>query len=203
VAPPTIDFWFSIGSTYTYLTVMRIGALAKTEGVEIVWRPFSVRTLMIEQNNIPFRDKPIKTAYMRRDIARRGERYGLAVTGSVPYPLSQWDMVNTTAVLAAEEGWIEPLAIEIYRRWFQLGQEPGVAPHWSEALVAIGRDPAEIAARVATPEAESRYHAATDAARERGLFGSPSFLVGDELFWGDDRLEDAIAWAKRGTLAGS
>jgi len=202
MARPTIDFWFSIGSTYTYLTVMRIGALAEAEGVEVVWRPFSVRTLMIEQNNIPFRDKPIKTAYMRRDIQRRGERHGLPVTGLVPYPLTQWDKVNTAAVLAAEEGWIAPLAIEIYRRWFQLGQEPGVEPHWSEALIAIGKDPDQVDARIATPEAEARYHAATDEARQRGLFGSPSFLVGEELFWGDDRLEDAIAWAKHGTLAG-
>ena len=73
---PTIEFWFSIGSTYTYLTAMRLEEVAKSSGVEVLWRPFSVRAVMIEQKNIPFMGKPVKMAYMWRDIERRAEAYG-------------------------------------------------------------------------------------------------------------------------------
>jgi 2-hydroxychromene-2-carboxylate isomerase len=73
----TIDFWYSIGSTYSYLTVMRLPDAAKASDVEFRWRPFDVRHVMVEQNNIPFKDKPVKTAYMWRDIERRAEAYSL------------------------------------------------------------------------------------------------------------------------------
>jgi 2-hydroxychromene-2-carboxylate isomerase len=198
---PSIDVWFSIGSTYTYLTVMRVGALAARAQVEIAWRPFSVRTLMVEQNNIPFRDKPIKAAYMWRDIERRAEGYGFPVKVPAPYPLSQWDLVNQIAVLAAAEGWCAAYAVETYRRWFQGGQEPGHAPQLAQTLAAAGQDPDRVIAAAQTPAAVAAFQAATDEARALGLFGSPSFVTRGELFWGDDRLEDALAWAARGTLA--
>ena len=66
-----IDFWFSIGSTYTYLTVMRRAGVQRNTGTEFRWQPFSVRQIMIEQDNIPLRTKPVKAAYMWRDIERR------------------------------------------------------------------------------------------------------------------------------------
>src|SRR6478736_1366825 len=110
-----IDFWFSTGSTYTYLTVSRLPAFAAAKGVRFNWRPFSVRAIMREQNNIPFAGKPVKSAYMWRDIERRAAMYGL------------------------------------------------------EAKVL-------------------------------GIFGSPTFAVGGELFWGDDRLDDAVKWFRNGRL---
>jgi 2-hydroxychromene-2-carboxylate isomerase len=70
-----IQFWFSIGSTYTYLSVARLPAIEAASGLSFEWRPFSVRAIMIEQNNIPFRNKPIKAAYMWRDIERRAAKY--------------------------------------------------------------------------------------------------------------------------------
>jgi 2-hydroxychromene-2-carboxylate isomerase len=193
---PALSFWFSIGSTYTYLTALRIAALAQAEGVDIVWRPFSVRTLMAEQNNIPFRDKPIKTAYMWRDIERRAVNYALPVQVPAPYPLSEWDLVNRIAILAAAEGWCEPYVVETYRRWFQLGQEPGVEPQLGATLTAIGQNPARVHAAALSPANIAAYDTATNEARDLNLFGSPSFLVEGEIFWGDDRLEDAMRWAK-------
>ena len=86
-----IDLWLSIGSTYTYLTVMRVDQVAQEHGVEIVWRPFSVRQIISEVGNVPFRGKPPKMAYMWRDIERRAKRYGFSVSVPAPYPLSQLD----------------------------------------------------------------------------------------------------------------
>ena len=69
--PRPIDFWFSVGSTYAFLSVMRLDSVEREHGVSLTWKPFSVRVIMVEQNNIPFRGKLVKTAYMWRDIARR------------------------------------------------------------------------------------------------------------------------------------
>lgn len=177
-----IDFWFSIGSTYTYLSVMRLPALAAREGLTINWRPFSVRALMIEQDNIPFAHKPLKQAYMWRDVSRRAERYGFPARLPAPYPLRQWDLANRLAVLAARDGWCDAFAVETYRRWFQQGQEPAVEPHLSATLASIGRAPAETIAAAQSPAIEDAYRAATDAARAAGLFGAPTFVVDGELF---------------------
>jgi len=82
----SIDFWFSIGSTYSYLTVMRLAEVAAATGIDFVWRPFNVRAIMIAQNNIPFANKPVKAAYMWRDIARHAAKYGLSPNSPHPIP---------------------------------------------------------------------------------------------------------------------
>ena len=71
---PRIEFWYAIGSTYSYLSVMRLTALAEETGIAFDWRPFNVRAIMIEQDNIPFATKPARAAHMWRDIERRAPR---------------------------------------------------------------------------------------------------------------------------------
>jgi 2-hydroxychromene-2-carboxylate isomerase len=195
-----IDFWFSVGSTYTYLTVMRLAEVERTSGIAFRWRPFSVRQIMIEMDNIPFRTKPVKAAYMWRDIERRAAMYGLPARVPAPYPLTQWDLANRVAVLGAAEGWVADYARATYRRWFQDGFEPGGEPNLSDSLREIGQDPSRAVATAAGAEVGAAYQAATDRARDLGIFGSPTFAVERELFWGDDRLDDAIAWHRRGAL---
>ena len=86
-----IDFYFSIGSTYTYLSVTRILDVEKQHQVKFNWKPFSVRAIMKEMNNIPFpKDKMNKVNYMWRDIERRAEGYGFSAKTPVPYPLTQF-----------------------------------------------------------------------------------------------------------------
>jgi 2-hydroxychromene-2-carboxylate isomerase len=193
---PRIEFWYAIGSTYSYLSVMRLTALAEETGIAFDWRPFNVRAIMIEQDNIPFATKPARAAHMWRDIERRAPRYGLAPRLPAPYPLDGFDLANRVAILARQEGWVEAYTIATYRRWFEQGQPAGSAPNLSDSLRAIDQDPARVLAAADTPDCEAAYVAATDAARAKGIFGAPSFVVGNELFWGDDRLEDAIDWAK-------
>jgi 2-hydroxychromene-2-carboxylate isomerase len=196
-----IDFWFSVGSTYTYLSVMRLAQVEQESGIAFRWRPFSVRQIMIEMDNIPFRTKPVKAAYMWRDIERRAARYGLSARVPAPYPLAQWDVANRVAVLAAAEGWIADYARATYRRWFEEGLEPGSEPNLGDSLRELAQDPAWVSMHAAGAEIGRAYEAATAEARQLGIFGSPTFAVGRELFWGDDRLDDAIAWHRVGTLA--
>lgn len=191
-----IDFWFSIGSTYSYLTVMRLDEVEKSHAVEFIWRPFNVRHVMVEQNNIPFKDKPVKIAYMWRDIERRADRYGLAPTLPAPYPLPGLVEANLVATLAAEEGWVRDYVRATYRRWFENGEPAGEDPNLSESLKEIGRDPDQVLAQARSEHIATALSAATDEAMKLGIFGSPCFLVEGEVFWGDDRLEDAILWSK-------
>lgn len=198
----TIDFWYSIGSTYTYLTVMRLSAYAADCGVEFNWRPFDVRTIMMEQNNIPFRDKPKKAAYMWRDIERRAGMYGLKADLPAPYPLEDLVFANQVAVLGKREGWCEQYTVETYRRWFESGDLAGSDPNVSETLKSIGQDPDAIKQRAGSPDIADALVKDTITARDLGVFGSPTFAVGGELFWGDDRLDDAVAWCRHGRLDG-
>ena len=195
-----IDFWYSIGSTYSYLTVMRLSGVAQTAGIDFRWRPFNVRHVMMAQNNIPFKDKPEKTAHMWRDIERRAARYGLAPTIPAPYPLPGLVLANQVATLGAEEGWGEAYTRATYRRWFEVGQPAGEDANLSDSLSAIGEDPIRVIEAAQASRIVEALALATNQAMEVGVFGSPSFLVDGELFWGDDRLEDAINWARVGKL---
>lgn len=192
----TIDFWFSIGSTYSYLSVMRLPAVARATGVTFRWRPFDVRHIMLEQDNIPFRNKPVKAAYMWRDIERRARSYGLTPVLPAPYPLPGLVLANRVAIVGAEEGWVEDYTRATYRRWFELGQPAGEEPNLSGSLSEIGQEPARVLDRVHQDEVARALEAATATAMALGIFGAPTFVVGEEIFWGDDRIDDAVAWAK-------
>jgi 2-hydroxychromene-2-carboxylate isomerase len=201
-----IDFWYSIGSTYSYLSVMRLRDVEERTGARFSWRPFDVRHVMVAQNNIPFRDKPVKAAYMWRDIARRAARYGLTPRIPAPYPLPGLVLANQVAVLAEAEGWVAPYTQAAYRRWFDEGQPAGEEPNLSGSIAAAGEDPARVLAAAQTGAVERALADATAEAMALGVFGSPTFVVGGEVFWGDDRLDDALEWAAgtaRVTAAGT
>ncbi|WP_397543043.1 2-hydroxychromene-2-carboxylate isomerase [Roseovarius salis] len=196
-----MDFWFSIGSTYSYLTVMRIEEAVRDSGVEVRWRPFNVRAVMIEQNNIPFKDKPVKAAYMWRDIARRAERYGLSPELPAPYPLPGLELANRVAVLAQEEGWVARYTRATYRLWFEKGRPAGEEPNLSASVAEAGRDPDKVIPQARGDRIGGTLEDATQEAKALGVFGAPSFVVGGEVFWGDDRLQDALLWARHGRLS--
>ena len=192
--PLHIDFFLSLASTYTYLAVNRAEAHAEKAGIALRWRPFSVRTIMTEQNNKPFAGKPVKMAYMWRDLERRARRHGVAFESIPPYPVDAAGLANRVATVAAVEGWCPEFAKASYRGWFLEKGDPGDVENVSRALLRIGRDAGAIIARANSPEIHARLAAETDAARSLGIFGSPTFVCGTELFWGDDRLEEAIEW---------
>jgi 2-hydroxychromene-2-carboxylate isomerase len=195
-----IDFWFSIGSTYTYLAVRQLEVMAGSE-IEFRWRPFNVRSIMIEMDNIPFARKPIKAAYMWRDIARRAERLGFEISLPAPYPLTELEQANRVAMVAANEGWCAPYAVESYRRWFIGGEPAGSEPNLSASIAKAGQDPARVLALANSEAGIAGLKTATEEAKSLGIFGSPSFIVDGELFWGHDRLDDALDWHAASTVA--
>jgi 2-hydroxychromene-2-carboxylate isomerase len=193
-----IDFWVSVGSTYSYLTVMRLKSVEEASGVSFRWRPFSVRAIMIEQKNIPFVGKPAKYAYMWRDIERRARNHGFEPKLPAPYPLKEFDLLNRIAILAASEGWCANYALSAYRAWFHSGEEPGSEVGLSRALEEVGQDRDRVLELAQGEKIGEQYRKATEEAKALGVFGSPTFVVNGEVFWGDDRLEDAISWSNAG-----
>ena len=190
-----IDFYFSIGSTYTYLTVTRILDVENKYQVKFNWKPFSVRAIMKEMNNIPFpKEKMNKVNYMWRDIERRAERYGFFAKTPVPYPLSEFDLANQIAILGLEKDWGIDYIKLTYKKWFQEGKEPAIEPSISEVCNELKLNKDQIITDALNKEIQDKYEANTNSARENKIFGSPSFIVKKEVFWGDDRMEDAIKW---------
>ena len=193
-----IDFYFSIGSTYTYLAVTRILDVEKNHQVSFNWKPFSVRVIMKEMNNIPFpKDKLNKVNYMWRDIERRAEGYGFFAKTPVPYPLSEFDLANQIAILGLDKSWGVDYVKLTYKKWFQEGKEPAIEPSISEVCKELKLNKDEIISEAKTKLTEDKYLANTNSARENKIFGSPSFVVKNEIFWGDDRMEDAIKFFKK------
>ena len=158
----------------------------------------TVRTIMKEMNNIPFpKDKKNKVDYMWRDIERRAEGYGFFAKTPVPYPLSEFDLANKLAILGLKEDWGIDYVKTTYKRWFQEGKEPATEPNISEICSELKLDKEQTISKANSEEIEKEYLANTNSARNNKVFGSPSFLVNNEIFWGDDRMEDAITWSKK------
>ena len=194
-----IEFWFSIGSTYTYLSTQRLEAIEKEKNVEFEWFPFSVRARMVEMENIPFmaEKKKQKIDYMWRDVERRANFYGFDANVPAPYPLKEFDLANQVAILGKKEGWIKDYTTLTYKKWFLEHQEPGSEPNLSKTLMEIGLDPEETIKLAKLSDIVNEYEKNTKMAKNKGIFGSPSFIVNKEVFWGDDRCEDSIKWLSK------
>ncbi len=194
-----IEFWYSIGSTYTYLSTQRLALIEAEHEVVFEWCPFSVRSRMIEMENVPFmaEKKRDKIDYMWRDVQRRANFYGFDAKVPAPYPLKEFDLANKVAILGKDQGWIEEYTILTYKKWFLDHLEPGSEPNLSSTLKEIGLDSDSLIKQAQTDEIEQKYLKNTEMAKNKGIFGSPTFIVENEVFWGDDRCEDAIKWLSK------
>ncbi len=191
-----IDFWFSIGSTYTYLTVARIKNIIKNISINIKLKPFNVRTIMLEMDNRPFPpSKKIKVDHMWRDIQRRAEIYEIVIPSMpVPYPLKNMEIANQIALLGVNEGWCLDYLELTYYNWFVNKLPAGEEENLILTFKELNLNYEKIKKNAVTNEIENNLIKQTKIAKSKGIFGAPTFIVEKELFWGDDRFEDAIKW---------
>lgn len=199
---PALDVWFTMGSTYTYLSVGRIEALAQAAGVAVRYRLFSRVGALTGTTQRPFQEGTAKMRYMWRDLARRAARHGLPMRLPVAYPAPDVARANRVALVGLREGWGAAYVREAYRLWFAEGLGNGGEENLRRALAACGRgaEAPRILAEAEDPRTGEALDRDTEEARRLGVFGAPTFAVGDELFWGDDHLEDALRWARQGSL---
>lgn len=193
---PQVEFWFEFASTYSYLSVMRIEAAAAAAGVDVAWRPFLLGPvfLALGWNDSPFNIYPPKGRYMWRDLARLAAKYGLPFRLPSRFPRNGL-LAARVALIGVEEGWVAPFARAVMSANFAEDREIGDEGVIAGLLDALGLPAAALIARAQGEDNKLALRRQTERAAELGLFGAPSFRVGDELFWGNDRLEDALAWA--------
>jgi 2-hydroxychromene-2-carboxylate isomerase len=188
----TIQVWIEYASTYSYLTVARIGPLAAKHGISLDWKPFWLNPVRVEQGlGSPFEPFPNKLEYMWRDLERRALRYGLPYRRPSQYPVDSLRTVRV-ALVAAREGWCQAFTEQVFELHWTEDRLIGSDDNLTAALTALGKEPSAVITQAQRPENKEALKAQTQLARDLRIFGAPSFVVGGELFWGDDRLEDAI-----------
>ena len=196
---PTVDFFLELASTYSYPAAMRIAALAEAAGVAVRWRPFLLGPIFRAQgwDTSPFNLQPSKGRYMWRDLERICGRLGLAFRRPDPFPQSSL-LAARLAHVGLEEGWGEEFCRAVFAAEFGAGRQIGEDAVMRELLAGLGVAPEPALARARSDEIKQRLRAATAEAERLGVFGAPSFVTADgELFWGHDRMAEALAWAVR------
>jgi len=193
------DFWFEFASTYSYLAASRIERLAHAAGVVVTWRPFLLGPIFKAQgwNDSPFNVYPVKGRYMWRDMERLCAKHEIPFRTPSQFPRN--GLLAARVTLAAEsEPWIGRFVRAVYLGNFAEDadiSEPRRLRGWLES--AGCPKPDSLLELAGSAEIKERLRARTDDAIARGIFGAPTFVAGNEIFWGNDRLEDAIAWLRR------
>ena len=198
-----MEFWFEFASTYSYLSIMRLGDLARDRGVAVTWRPFLLGPIFADQgwSTSPFNLYPAKGDYMWRDLERRAARFGIPFRRwtpdhEVPFPQNGLKAARL-ALIGLDAGWGQSFCQSVYQAQFAKGADIADLDLLGRLAEQAGA-PADAPALANAEANKLRLKANVEEARAKGLFGAPSFVVGDELFWGDDRLEDALGWATGG-----
>jgi 2-hydroxychromene-2-carboxylate isomerase len=199
MAKPTLDFWFEFASTYSYPAAMRISPLAEAAGVAVRWRPFMLGPIFKEQGwtTSPFNLFPAKGRNMWRDLERTCGTLGLPFVRPTTFPQNTL-LAARVALVGLAEPWGEDYCRAIYRAEFAEGRTVEDTETIAGVLARLGLDAGAVLDRAQSNENRSQLRAHTEEAQRLGIFGSPSFVTaGGELFWGNDRLEAALNWARR------
>ena len=193
-----IQFWFEFASTYSYLSVMRIEHLVGDTGIPIEWKPFLLGPIFRSQgwNTSPFNIYPLKGRYMWRDIERLCDNYGIPFKKPSHFPRNGL-LAARVACMAASEGWCPEFTKAVFRANFAENREIADPKIITEILTSIGQEGSQVIARAESSENKEYLRKQTEEAISLGIFGAPTFVVGTELFWGNDRLENAIDWYKK------
>ena len=195
---PVLDFWFDFASTYSYPAAMRIGQLAAEAGVRVRFRPFLLGVIFKAQgwDTSPFNLYPSKGRHMWRDLERLCADLGLPFVRPEPFP--QNSLLAARVALAVDEAERADFSRAVFQAEFGDGKSIDEANLISAVLAELRLDPAALLAAAQSTAIKDKLRAETTEAQRLGIFGAPSFVTADgELFWGNDRLEQALVWTKR------
>lgn len=196
--PPAVEIWFEFASSYSYLAVMRVAEAARAAGVTLRWRPFLLGPVFLSLgwNDSPFNIYPPKGRYMWRDMARLAAKYDIPFQLPSQFPRNGL-LAARVAVLGQDQPWIGDFARAAMRANFGEDRDIGQPDVIADLLNALDLPAEALITEAQTPANKQALRAQTEQAAALGIFGAPTFLVDGEMFWGNDRLDDALAWACR------
>ena len=189
----TLEFWYEFASTYSYLSAIRIEELAEKNQIMIVWKPFLLGPIFKEQGwkDSPFNIYPVKGRYMWKDMARRTQKRGVPFKKPTVFPRNGL-LAARIAFWGSKEKWCPAFTKKVFQSNFAEDQEIGEVETLTAILKSLRLDAEDIINQAQSKENKNLLKRQTQRAQQLGIFGAPSFIVGNELFWGDDRLEEAI-----------
>jgi 2-hydroxychromene-2-carboxylate isomerase len=194
----TVEFLFDVVSPTAYLAYKRLPDIAARTGATIVWTPIFLGAVMQGSGNVPPGTVPAKGDYMGRDLVRCAERYDIPFALNPHFPVKTLLMQRTAVALLDDggEAALLPFLDTCFDAVWVDGKNMGDGAVAAETLSGAGFDPEALAARASDPAIKEKFKANTDGAVARGVFGAPTFFVGEEMYFGQDRLdyvEDALA----------
>jgi 2-hydroxychromene-2-carboxylate isomerase len=195
----SLEFWYDFASTYSYLSAMRIETMASASDVTVVWKPFLLGPIFQAQgwNSSPFNIYPAKGRYMIRDMQRLSAERGLVFHSPTPFP--QNSLLPARLALALPAGDQRGAYTRaVYDAQFAHGLQLDDRNALGAILDSLRLDSARVFALSADASVKESLRLQTAQAQTYGIFGAPAFRTSDgELFWGDDRLEQALAYATK------
>lgn len=196
-----MDFWFDFASTYSYLSALRIEPLAAAKGVSVNWRPFLLGPVFTAMgwNDSPFNIYPSKGRYMWRDMERLCRQYGLPLTKPSRFPRNG---LRPARIICAHPHapWVQDFARAVFTAGFAKDQDIGEREVIAALLSSLGLDVEPLIVEGEGPRGKELLRRQTEEAFNLDIFGAPTFMVGKEMFWGNDRMEQALDWAKHGRM---
>ena len=186
----TFDFYFDFGSPAAWLAYTQLAQLSTDTGATVVMKPVLLGGVFQSTGNRPPISVPLKGTYLFTDLSRFAKRYG------VPLVMNPFFPINTITLMRVDVGLelrADPRLADyrdaMFRAIWVDQQNMNDPATVGTVLVRAGFDPSDLLAVASDPVVKDELRARTQAAVDRGIFGAPTFFVGDDMFWGQDRID--------------
>lgn len=194
-----IDFYFDFSSPYGYFAAHRIDAIAKAHGRAVEWRPILLGLVFEASGGRPLPSIPLKGDYARVDIPRTARFHGIAYRQPSAFPVSGQAACRAFYWLAAQDAaHARRLALALLHAYFVDDRDISSPQVTIDVAVGLGVSAPALAAAMSDAAVKERPRIETRRAIERGVFGSPYFIIDGEPFWGNDRLDQVVRWLSAG-----
>ena len=194
-----IEFWYEFASGYSHISANRIQNAAQAKNINIVWKPFLLGPIFKSQgwDTSPFSIYESKGKYMWKDLQRQCIKYDVRYKRPTVFPRLSL-LATRVAMLAMEQGWCAEYSKRVFAANYAHDMEISDEIIISAIVDDMGRNSEEIIKLSQSPEYKLKLRNQVNEAISKGIFGAPSFVVNGELFWGNDRMEDAIEYCVEG-----
>lgn len=190
---PALEYWFDFASPYSYPSTAHIDVLARQRGVRVLWRPMLLGPVFRAAgwDGSPFLQQPARLAWMWTDLARQCARHALPWRRPTQFPRDSLLPVRI-AFAHSDAPWIADFCTRVFELNFVHDREIDDPDTMERLLAGLGLPPGPVIAQAQSAGVKQALRAQNEEAVRRGLFGAPSFFVGDALYWGNEQLEDAL-----------